>query len=46
MKEEKSVIHDRDIREPLFDYLEETYGNVLIVMQQVFDTILFTLPTG
>ena len=32
---EKSIIHDRDIREPLFDYLEETYGKIRIIEEKM-----------
>ena len=28
-------IHDRDIREPLFDYLEETYGKIRILEEKM-----------
>ena len=28
------VLHDKDIREPLFDYLEETYGKVRIIEEK------------
>lgn len=34
-QEEKSIIHDRDIREPLFDYLEETYGKIRILEEKM-----------
>ena len=27
----KVILHDKDIREPLFEYLEETYGKVRIL---------------
>ncbi len=29
------VIHDKDIREPLFDYLEETYGKIRILEEKM-----------
>ena len=29
------IIHDRDIREPLFDYLEETYGKIRIIEEKM-----------
>ncbi|MBO6146521.1 MAG: sce7726 family protein, partial [Lachnospiraceae bacterium] len=29
------MIHDRDIREPLFDYLEETYGKIRIIEEKM-----------
>ncbi len=29
-----SVLHDKDIREPLFDFLEETYGKVRIIEEK------------
>ena len=28
------VLHDKDIREPLFDFLEETYGKVRIIEEK------------
>ena len=28
------ILHDADIREPLFDYLEETYGKVRIIEEK------------
>ena len=28
------VLHDKDIREPLFDFLEETYGKVRILEEK------------
>ena len=34
-QKEKSIIHDRDIREPLFDYLEETYGKIRIIEEKM-----------
>ena len=37
IKEQKamSIIRDRDIREPLFDYLEETYGKIRIIEEKM-----------
>ena len=46
------VLHDKDIREPLFDFLEETYGKVRIIEEKttgraradvvmITDTLLF-----
>lgn len=31
----KLLLHDNDIREPLFDFLEETYGKVRIIEEKV-----------
>ena len=31
---EMELLHDRDIREPLFDFLEETYGKVRILEEK------------
>ena len=28
-------LHDRDIREPLFDFLEETYGRVRVIEEKM-----------
>jgi hypothetical protein len=33
-KEEKTVLYDRDIREPLFEFLEEMYGKVRIIQEK------------
>lgn len=30
----KSMLHDKDIREPLFDFLEETYGKNRILEEK------------
>ncbi len=35
MDEDKSLIHDKDIREPLFDFLEETYGKIRILEEKM-----------
>lgn len=35
MDEEKKLIHDKDIREPLFDFLEETYGKIRILEEKM-----------
>jgi len=35
MVEEKRLIHDKDIREPLFDFLEETYGKIRILEEKM-----------
>ncbi len=35
MVEEKRRIHDKDIREPLFDFLEETYGKIRILEEKM-----------
>lgn len=32
---DNGLIHDRDIREPLFDYLEETYGKIRILEEKM-----------
>ena len=32
---ENELIHDKDIREPLFDYLEETYGKIRILEEKM-----------
>ena len=32
---ENELIHDKDIREPLFDYLEETYGRIRILEEKM-----------
>ncbi len=29
------ILHDKDIREPLFDFLEETYGRIRIIEEKV-----------
>ena len=34
-QKEKGIIHDRDIREPLFDYLEENYGKIRIIEEKM-----------
>lgn len=34
MSEEQRVLHDADMREPLFDYLEETRGKIRIVEEK------------
>jgi hypothetical protein len=31
---EKQILHDKDIREPLFDFLEENYGKVRILEEK------------
>ena len=31
---EKQTLHDKDIREPLFDFLEETYGKIRILEEK------------
>lgn len=31
----KNLIHDKDIREPLFDFLEETYGKIRILEEKM-----------
>ena len=31
---EKLTLHDKDIREPLFDFLEETYGKIRILEEK------------
>ena len=31
----KNLIHDKDIREPLFDFLEETYGKIRIFEEKM-----------
>ena len=31
---EKQILHDKDIREPLFDFLEETYGKIRILEEK------------
>ena len=28
------MLHDRDIREPLFDFLEDTYGKIRILEEK------------
>ena len=28
------MLHDKEIREPLFDYLEETYGKIRIIEEK------------
>lgn len=33
--EEKIILHDKDIREPLFDFLEETYGKIRILEEKI-----------
>ncbi len=33
-RESANVLHDREIREPLFDFLEETYGKVRILEEK------------
>ena len=35
MVEEKRLIHDKDIRELLFDFLEETYGKIRILEEKM-----------
>ena len=39
MNEEKIVLHDKDIREPLFEYLEETCGKVRILEEKVIGRV-------
>ncbi len=34
MSSEKDVLHDRDIREPLFDFLEEYFGKIRILEEK------------
>ena len=34
VSEEKVMLHDKDIREPLFDFLEERYGKVRIIEEK------------
>ncbi len=34
MAEEKSILYDKDIREPLFEFLEERYGKVRILEEK------------
>ena len=34
------VLHDKDIREPLFDFLEETYGKVRIIEGPLLQLVL------
>ncbi|MCR4946223.1 MAG: sce7726 family protein, partial [Lachnospiraceae bacterium] len=29
------MLHDKDIREPLFDFLEETYGKIRILEEKI-----------
>lgn len=31
----KNMLHDKDIREPLFDFLEETYGKIRILEEKM-----------
>ncbi|MCR5403327.1 MAG: hypothetical protein K6E91_05820 [Butyrivibrio sp.] len=31
---DKTILHDSDIREPLFDYLEEKFGKVCILEEK------------
>jgi hypothetical protein len=33
-KEEKTILYDRDIREPLFEFLEEMYGKIRIIQEK------------
>ncbi len=33
-KMDKIILHDSDIREPLFDYLEESFGKVRILEEK------------
>ena len=30
----RKLIHDKDIREPLFDFLDETYGKIRILEEK------------
>ena len=30
----KDMLYDKDIREPLFDFLEETYGKIRIIEEK------------
>ena len=32
---DNGLIHDKDIRDPLFDYLEETYGKIRILEEKM-----------
>ena len=32
---DNGLIHDKEIREPLFDYLEETYGKIRIIEEKM-----------
>ena len=34
-KEEKHILHDADIREPLFDFLEDTFGRIRIIEEKM-----------
>ena len=34
---EKSIIHDRDIREPLFDYLEELFQRDYTMIEETLN---------
>lgn len=43
----KVILHDKDIREPLFEYLEETYGKVRILEEKqsgraIADVVMIT----
>ena len=47
MNPDTTILHDRDIREPLFDFLEETYGKVRILEEKrsgraVADVVMIT----
>ena len=33
-KKEYNMLHDKDIREPLFEYLEETHGKIRIIEEK------------
>ena len=35
MKKTRTVLYDRDIREPLFDFLEERYGKIRILEEKI-----------
>ncbi len=34
-QEDRTLLHDKDIREPLFDFLEETYGKIRILEEKM-----------
>lgn len=44
------MLYDRDIREPLFDYLEERYGKVRVIEEKQMGRsradIVMVLPGG
>lgn len=35
LQEDRTLLHDKDIREPLFDFLEETYGKIRILEEKM-----------